>query len=108
MESINEHLRRTWIVSIKMKKSTYKRTPQSIGDKNFFVTKVISRNIITDWVQGIRNLLGLELKSYTLTIETTVQELMNKVSKKPMEWYKIDIEEFGGGGFMVCVYGVYK
>ncbi len=76
-------------------------------DKNFHFVKVVSRNIITDFVQGIRNFLGLELKSYTEKIDITIKELLAKADK-PKEWYRIDIDEIGSGGIMIIVYGVYK
>jgi len=79
------------------------------GDKDTFMEfKVISRNIITDWVQRIRNMLGLELKSYTNAIKETTEELFNKANTREIDWFKIDIEEFGRGGFMISVYGAYK
>jgi len=70
----------------------------------YFNSKVVSRNIITDWVQRIRNMLGLELKAYTNTVNETVKELVNKVDTK-LKWYRIDIEEFGRGGFLISIYG---
>ena len=76
--------------------------------ETFMEIKVVSRNIITDWVQGIRNMLGLELKSYTNIIKETSEELLNRVKTREIDWFKIDIEEFGRGGFMVSVYGAYK
>ena len=76
-------------------------------EKNFHFVKVVSRNVITDFVQGIRNFLGLELKSYTEKIDITIKELLAKANK-PKKWYKIDVEEMGRGGIIVIVYGVYK
>lgn len=70
----------------------------------YFDSKVVSRNVITDWIQGIRNLLGLELKSYTNIVNETVKELLSKVNVK-LKWYRIDIEEFGRGGFLISIYG---
>ena len=75
-----------------------------MGNLVYFDSKVVSRNIITDWVQGIRNLFGLELKAYTNIVNETVKELLNKVDTK-LKWYRIDIEEFGRGGFLVSIYG---
>ena len=75
-----------------------------MGNLIYFDSKVVSRNIITDWVQGIRNLFGLELKAYTNIVNETVKELLNKVDTK-LKWYRIDIEEFGRGGFLVSIYG---
>lgn len=74
------------------------------SDLFYFNSKVVSRNLITDWIQGIRNMFGLELKAYTNIVNETVKELMDKVDTK-LKWYRIDIEEFGRGGFLVSVYG---
>ena len=76
-------------------------------DKNFHFVKVVSRNVITDYVQKIRNFLGLELKSYTEKIDVTIKELLAKAVEE-IKWYKIDVEEIGGKGIIVIVYGVYK
>ncbi len=76
-------------------------------EKNFHFVKVVSRNVITDFVQGIRNFLGLELKSYTEKIDVTIQELIGRANK-PKKWYKIDVEEIAHGGIIVLVYGEYK
>ena len=91
-----------------MKKQIKKEDYYKENKDTFMEVKVVSRNIITDWVQGIRNLLGLELKSYTNIIKETSEELLNKVKTREIDWFKIDIEEFGRGGFMVSVYGAYK
>ncbi len=74
------------------------------SDLFYFDSKVVSRNIITDWVQHIRNVFGLELKAYTNTINDTVKELQNRIKVK-LKWYRIDIEEFGHGGFLISIYG---
>lgn len=91
-----------------MKNNIKKKIYYGVENDTFLEVKVVSRNIITDWVQSIRNLLGLELKSYTNTIKETSEELLNKVKKKPIDWFKVDIEEVARGGFLITVYGVYK
>ena len=91
-----------------MKNNIKKKIYYGVENDTFLEVKVVSRNIITDWVQSIRNLLGLELKSYTNIIKETSEELLNKVKKKPIDWFKVDIEEVARGGFLITVYGVYK
>ncbi len=91
-----------------MKKQNEKKDYFGSNKDIFMEIKVVSRNIITDWVQKIRNMLGLELKSYTNIIKETSEELLNKVKTREIDWFKIDIEEFGRGGFMISVYGAYK
>ncbi len=91
-----------------MKKENKKKSFYQDNNDTFIEIKVVSRNIITDWVQGIRNMLGMELKAYTNAIKETTEELLNKAKTREIDWFKIDIEEFGKGGFMVSVYGGYK
>ncbi len=75
--------------------------------KTFHVTKVYSRNVITDWVQGIRNFFGLELKSYTEVIQKGISECMEKTPENK-KWFKIDVEQISNGGFMILIYGETK
>lgn len=74
--------------------------------KKFHKAKVISRNFITDWIQGIRNMFGLELKGYTNVINKGINEMMEEIPKNT-KWYKIDVEELQGA-FMILVYGETK
>ncbi len=78
-------------------------------DKTFFEVKVVSRNIISDFVQSIRNFLGMEMTGYSNIIEITVKELLNKIKKKgKANWFKIDIEQIANSGIIISVYGEYK
>lgn len=70
----------------------------------YFNCKVVSRNMITDFVQGIRNMLGLELKAYTNTIKSTVEELKSEMPSN-LKWFRIDIEQLSKGALMVSIYG---
>ena len=74
------------------------------SDKYYFDAIVVSRNIITDFIQGIRNFLGLELKGYTNIIKTSTDQILSKI-KVPLKWYRVDIEEVARGGFLISVYG---
>ena len=74
--------------------------------KHFFYSKIVTRNVITDFVQGIRNFLGLDLLSYNEAINKTVNELFEQLNQE-IKWYKIDIEQIGKG-FLVAIYGDYK
>lgn len=91
--------------------NTTKLSPQQKeiykSDLFYFDCKVVSRNVITDWVQGIRNLLGLELKAYTNIIDTTVRELQSKINV-PLKWFRIDIEQMTKGSFLISIYGEKK
>lgn len=74
--------------------------------KYYHNTRVFSRNIITDFVQGIRNFLGLELKGYSNLINRRSKEMLKEMPKG-MKWYRIDIENLSGG-ISITVYGERK
>lgn len=73
--------------------------------KRFFYNRVISRNIITDWVQSIRNILGLELIAYTKAIKDNTEEMMRSIEGMKVKWYRIDIEQFTNASIMINLYG---
>lgn len=77
-------------------------------DKIFRETMVVSRDIITDWVQGIRNILGLRLKAYENRINSACEELKLKWLIKETKWFRYDIETGGNGEFIISIYGEYK
>lgn len=79
----------------------------SMGDKMYFKSKVVSRNIISDWIQGIRNFLGLELKGYTNVINETVKEMKNSITED-LAWFRIDIEQVSHNAFLISIYGELK
>lgn len=72
----------------------------------FHKVKVISRNIITDWIQTIRNMLGFDLKAYTNAIDKGITEIQEQIPEKT-KWYKIDIEQIDGA-FIIVIYGESK
>lgn len=71
----------------------------------FFYTKVVSRNIISDWIQSIRNMLGLELKGYSNMIKAGADEILLNIKDKKTKWYRLDIEQLGNNGVMINLYG---
>ena len=82
------------------------KTKIDIGSGYYYDCKVVSRNIITDFVQGIRNWLGLELIGYTNVLKNTVKELEAKAPK--LKWFRIDTEMGNKGVFIISIYGERK
>lgn len=76
--------------------------------KTFRETKVVSRNAITDWVQSIRNMLGLPLIAYANIINNTCEELEKKYLIKEIKWFRFDIEQTNNNAFVITIYGEYK
>ena len=76
----------------------------------FNITRVVTRNVIVDSFQGIRNLFGLRLRGYEKMIDEAIRELttqMNALYPKHI-WHRFVINPLGKQSCMVIVYGEYN
>ena len=77
--------------------------------KKFNITKVYTRNIVTDSFQGIRNIFGLRLRGY----EKMITQAMNEITKEAelkysnMKWHRYSINPLGNKSVMITIYGEY-
>jgi uncharacterized protein YbjQ (UPF0145 family) len=78
--------------------------------KPFQITRVVTRNIITDSFQSIRNLFGLRLRGYELMISQAIEEVTQLAKELYPEqiWYRIIVNPLGNKSCMIIVYGEYK
>lgn len=75
---------------------------------SFHTTRVVSRDFIKDWFQGIRSLFGLRMKAYENRVQETMDLLMEEIkSKGSIEWHRINIQEVQDG-ILINIYGKYK
>ena len=75
-----------------------------------WVTKVISRNFVTDFLSSLKNIIGGRLKSYEEMIDRTLSEVSKEFYKKYPRAKDIRIEftEFTGGAMAITIHGVIK
>lgn len=72
----------------------------------YYNTHVVTKNLIRDWLAGIKNLLGLRLTSYEDVINEAIEELIKDMkSKGKMNWYRLSINEITNGAIMIIIYG---
>ena len=78
--------------------------------KQFSITKVVTRNIVTDMFQGVRNIFGLRLRGYEFIINKTTKELIEEIKIKYPDtlWWKLSINPLTSGSCMVTIYGEYN
>lgn len=74
--------------------------------EKFSLTRVMTRNIVTDSFQGIRNLFGLRLRGY----EKMINEGMKAVTEEAeliydIKWHHYSINPLAKGSVMVIIYG---
>ena len=74
--------------------------------EKFSITRVVTRNIVTDSFQGIRNLFGLRLRGYEKMIQTNIEELIKEANLKyNINWWKLSVNPLGDKSCMIVIYG---
>lgn len=72
----------------------------------FTFTRVVTRDLVTDSFQGIRNLFGLRLRGYEKVLDKNIKEMINEMELKyDVEWYRMIINPLTGGSAMIIIYG---
>ena len=80
-------------------------------NKSFIITRVVTRHFASDFFQGVRNILGLRLRSYEKVIKEAHKEVtneMNKIYGNSVNWYRISFNPLINASIMVTLYGELK
>lgn len=74
--------------------------------EHFSITRVFTKNIVTDSFQGIRNIFGLRLRGYERMINQGTKEVIEEVNLRyKVKWYRMTINPMVKGSVMITVYG---
>ena len=75
--------------------------------EEFAITKVYTRNVVTDSFQGIRNLFGLRLRGYEKMINKGTDNLIEEMNIKysNIQWFRLSINPLTKGSIMITIYG---
>lgn len=74
--------------------------------EKFSITRVVTKDIVTDSFQGIRNLFGLRLRGYEKMLNKNINELIKIAEiQYQIEWYRLSINPLTNGSAMITVYG---
>lgn len=75
--------------------------------KDFAITKVYTKNIVTDSFQGIRNIFGLRLRGYERMINQGTKEIIEEmnVRYREIKWFRLSINPMAKGSVMITAYG---
>ena len=78
--------------------------------KKFSITKVFTKNIVTDSFQTIRNTFGLRLRGYEKMINSGTDEMLNEVNilYPKLIWFRLSINPMVKGSVMITIYGEYN
>ena len=74
--------------------------------EKFSITRVVTRDFITDFLQIIRNLFGMRLKGYEDIISININELIKLAEKKyNILWWRLSVNPLVHSSIMITVYG---
>ena len=73
-----------------------------------WVTKVISKNFVTDFLADMKNIIGGQIKSYERMIDKTLHEVTKEFYQKypKAKDLRIEFTEFTQGAMAITVHGV--
>ena len=75
-------------------------------NKAFSITRVVTKDIITDSFQGLRNFFGLRLRGYEGMIDKHLTEVMEEAQLKyAISWFRLSINPLTNGSCMITIYG---
>lgn len=76
--------------------------------EDFFLTRVVTRDVIRDSFQSIRNFFGLRLRSYENMINKAAREILEEAKiQYDLKWYRFVVNPLGieKGTVIVVLYG---
>jgi len=72
----------------------------------FTITRVVTRNIVMDSFQSIRNIFGLRLRGYEKMIDNSLKEMLAEMELKyNPKWFKVIVNPLTNGSAMIIIYG---
>ena len=74
--------------------------------EQFSITRVVTKDIITDSFQGIRNFFGLRLRGYEKMLNKHINELIRVAEiEYKITWWRLSINPLTNGSAMITIYG---
>ena len=75
--------------------------------RKVFITRVISKNFITDFVQQMRNIVGGRMKSYEKMLDVEIKDAFEELYKVYPSVFNTNfrIQQFTQGAMAIIVYG---
>jgi len=74
--------------------------------EKFNITRVVTKDILTDSFQGLRNLFGLRLRGYEKMLNKNITELTEIAELQyNIKWYRLSINPLTNGSAMITIYG---
>lgn len=77
--------------------------------KEFSKTKFVTVNLVKDWINGLKDILGLEQKSYEDIVDKTVLKMLEELnSKGKIKWFRQTVDRTFEKTIQITIYGQYE
>ena len=74
--------------------------------KSFSLSRVVTKDLITDSFQGLRNIFGMRLRGYEKMLNKHINELIADVNSiYKISWWRLSVNPLTNGSAMITVYG---
>ncbi len=75
--------------------------------KQYTVTKVVSRDFITDFIASFQNLVGANLTGYEKMVNKGMRQIQERLVKDniKLSWYRYEITQLTNGAVSITLYG---
>ena len=79
-------------------------------NRDFLITRVVTRDMVTDSFQWVKNMFGLRLRRYEDMIKKAHKEIIEEMRLvyPNILWYKMSINPMVDGAVMVTIYGEFE
>jgi len=72
----------------------------------FSITRVVTRNIVTDTFQSIRNIFGLRLRGYEGMVQEAITEMIKEAELiYNVKWFRLQVNSLGSHSSVIVLYG---
>ncbi len=75
--------------------------------KDFSITRVVTKDIVTDAFQELRNFFGLRLRGYEGVVNKHTKELLEEMNTryKDIEFWRLSVNPLTHGSAIITIYG---
>ena len=78
--------------------------------KNYTLTKVVSRDFVTDFIARFQNMVGANLTGYEKMVKKGMKQIQKELDDKniDLKWYRYEITQLTNGAVSITLYGDQK
>lgn len=71
------------------------------------ITKVVSRDFITDFIAKFQNMIGANLTGYEKMVQKGMGQIQKELDEKDIKlsWYRYEITQLTNGAVSITLYG---